>query len=103
VTLFKQEFEARLARKAAQDDAFRTRLFEDPRSVVAEELAGANVPAGLTINVVQDSDDALTLVLPPASVDIPDQDLATADDVSAQGISICVTFLNRICKDYCGD
>ena len=50
--------------KAAEDEAFRSRLLEDPDTAIKEEL-GVSMPEGLKINVLEDSADTTNIVLPP--------------------------------------
>lgn len=56
---------ARLVADTWRDAGLRTRLIADPTSVMAER--GIAVPAGVSIRVVDASDGALYLVIPPAS------------------------------------
>ena len=50
--------------KAAEDEAFRARLLEDPHTTIKEEL-GVSMPEGLKIKVLEDSADTTNIVLPP--------------------------------------
>ena len=50
--------------KAAEDEAFRARLLEDPHGAISDEL-GCGVPEGLKINVLEDSATTTNIVLPP--------------------------------------
>ena len=50
--------------KAAEDEAFRSRLLEDPHTAITDEL-GVSMPEGLKINVLEDSADTTNVVLPP--------------------------------------
>jgi len=54
-----------LMHKAATDDEFRGKLLADPRSTL-EAVLGVNLPAGLTVRIVENSPSELTLVIPPA-------------------------------------
>ena len=53
-----------LLEKAAEDEAFRARLLEDPSRTIREEL-GVGIPEGLKIKVLEDSADTTNVVLPP--------------------------------------
>ena len=66
--------------KAAEDEAFRTRLLEDPHSTIKEEL-GVSMPEGLKINVLEDSADTTNIVLPPRAR----LDEAELESISAAG------------------
>ena len=52
--------------KAAEDDAFRTSLEDNPKAVLSKEL-GVELPEDLRISVVSNTPTELTLVLPPRS------------------------------------
>ena len=54
---------AQAVRKAWADPAFRAKLLADPRAALADE--GAAIPAGLTVNVVENTESVVNLVLPP--------------------------------------
>lgn len=62
-----------LAARAWADDAFRAQLLANPAAVLAAE--GIDVPAGLTVRVVEDTNAVVHLVLPAR----PDGELS--DDV----------------------
>ncbi len=53
-----------LLEKAAEDEAFRARLLEDPNHAIKEEL-GVGIPEGFKIRVLEDSADTTNVVLPP--------------------------------------
>jgi len=50
--------------KAAQDEAFREALLQDPKGTIEAELRGP-LPENLTINVVENKPNELILVIPP--------------------------------------
>jgi hypothetical protein len=68
---------ADLIRRSSQDDALRTELLTDPKTVLERELS-TTLPTDLTVNAVEQSATELTLVLPPkqASRDLTDDELA---------------------------
>ena len=59
------ELKERLLSRAADDDDFRSRLVEDPRAVIAEEV-GLPVPDHLSFEVHEDTPATMHLVLPPS-------------------------------------
>ena len=59
------ELKGRLLSRAAEDDDFRSRLVEDPRAVIAEEV-GVPVPDHLSFEVHEDTAATMHLVLPPS-------------------------------------
>lgn len=59
--------------RAWSDEGFKARLMADPVTVLTAE--GVEFPAGMTVNVVENSATAYTLVLPPRPVDLADEDL----------------------------
>ena len=61
--------------KAAKDEAFRDALLKDPKAAIAAHL-GMPLPEDLTVRVVENTSDAITLVIPPLLTDaLSDQDL----------------------------
>jgi len=52
-----------IIKKAWMDAAFRSQLLRDPKSAI-EEVFGVNIPAGIRINVVEETPDTVYLVLP---------------------------------------
>ena len=61
-----QEMRTRVIEKAAEDTEFRARLVEDPKSAVEREL-DISIPAGMAVQVHEESADTVHLVLPPSS------------------------------------
>jgi Nitrile hydratase, alpha chain len=60
------QMERRLIEKSSEDETFRRRLMEDPKAAVEQEL-GTRLPEGVEVRVVEESADAIYLVLPSAS------------------------------------
>ena len=60
------DVEQRLIQRSLEDDAFRQQLLEDPRAAVEQEL-GTPVPESIQIRAVEETPDAIYLVLPPTS------------------------------------
>ncbi len=56
---------AKAVARAWRDKAFRATLLADPKTALAE--AGIEVPAGVTIKVLEDRADKLHLVIPSAA------------------------------------
>ena len=52
-----------LVQQAAEDPVLRQRLMQTPRQVLAE--AGITLPAGLEVEIVENTDKVIHLVLPP--------------------------------------
>jgi len=52
-----------LVEKATEDPALRQRLLQSPKQVLAE--AGITLPAGLEVEIVENTDKVIHLVLPP--------------------------------------
>ncbi len=74
----RQELEQRLVQKAQDDAAFRASLLADAKSAIEQEL-GAPLPAGVQVNVVEESADTVYLVLPQASSAGEGGELSDAD------------------------
>ena len=53
-----------LLEKAAEDEAFRARLLEDPNRAIKEEL-DVPIPEGFRIRVLEDNENTTNIVLPP--------------------------------------
>jgi Nitrile hydratase, alpha chain len=74
---FEQRWTQLMARAWA-DPAFKAKLLADPASVLKE--SGLQVPAGITIKVVENTDKVvhLTLPLPPAPEELSEEELHQA-------------------------
>ena len=98
--LTRPEFEELVVKLAWMDRDFRNRLITDPKKTLAEDI-GFEVPDGWTINIVQESNDSMTLVLPHFPEDIEDsiedfelddselQDIAGGATLGCTGTSNC--------------
>jgi len=65
----------KLIAKALKDPKFREELKKDPAAAIEKEF-GVKVPSGMKVKVIEDSAEAVHLVLPPAkSAEINDKDL----------------------------
>jgi hypothetical protein len=87
--LTRQQFEARIISKAWKDEAFRKRLLEDPKAVMAEELASlhekANLPDNVKVTVVEETADQIYLVLPMSPADFHPDELNEEDLLAVAG------------------
>jgi len=72
----------KLLAKAWADAKFKARLIADPASVLRTE--GMEVPEGMKIHVVENTDDRLYLVIPRSPEELADEEL---DFLSAEGLS----------------
>ena len=68
-----EEMRQELLGRAAADDAFRTRLIEDPKAAIKEAL-NVDLPDTVTVHVHEDSALSAHLVLPPTAA-LGDADL----------------------------
>ena len=73
------DFQERIVRRAARDDAFRQRLLAAPKATIEQEL-GLSLPASLEFVALEETDSRLYLVLPARSLD-PGE--LRGDDLSA--------------------
>ncbi|MDE0359910.1 MAG: NHLP leader peptide family RiPP precursor [Rhodospirillaceae bacterium] len=71
------EIEDMIRAKADEDEGFRVRLLENPRSAI-KEASGLTVPEGFSINVHEESATEFHLVLPPAGSRLSDDELRGA-------------------------
>jgi hypothetical protein len=83
-----------------RDEALKARFLSDPKSVLAEH--GIDVPAGITVNVVENTNDTINITMPMApenSHELSDEELGAAAGgahtgaagiaCSGMGASIC--------------
>lgn len=63
--------------KCCQDDAFKQALLADPLAVLRQE--GVEIPPGVNVNVIEDTETQLNLVIPLMASELNDADL---DDVA---------------------
>jgi hypothetical protein len=74
-----------------RDDALKQRFLSDPHAVLAEH--GMDVPEGINVNVVENTDTTVHVTLPAAPVehaDLSDEELANAAGGSER---------NRVCQN----
>ena len=74
----RQAAEIRLIEKAWKDEAFRNELRADPKGAVSREL-GVQLPAGMKVQVVEESADTFVLVIPARSDAAPAGKLSDAE------------------------
>lgn len=60
----RQELEGKIIARAWEDEEFRTKLESNPKEAI-EEVLGAALPEGMTVNIAQESETNMTIVLPP--------------------------------------
>ena len=77
--------------KCWADEAFKAKLLADPAATLKAE--GAEVPAGLTVKAVENTEKVFHLVIPAKPTDLSDEDL---DNVA--GGTICATHLGNRSK-----
>ncbi len=65
-TTGRAEIERRLIERSLEDESFRQRLLEDPKTVVEQEL-GMRLPEGVRVVAVEETTDTVYLVLPSAA------------------------------------
>ena len=78
------EIESQIREKVDQDEAFREKLVQDPRSAI-KEATGLTVPENFNIHVHEESASDFHLVLPPAAGRLSDQELRQASGGFAPG------------------
>ena len=61
-----EELQAELVDRAVEDEAFRRRLFDDPKAAIKDAL-GVTVPKSMSIAVHEDTATTVHLVLPPSA------------------------------------
>lgn len=65
--------------KAQTDPVFRAALLADPKAALKDAF-GIDLPDGVSLSVVEETAQALTLVLPQAPVAVADNDDVLSDD-----------------------
>jgi hypothetical protein len=60
-----------------RDEAFKQKLLADPVATLKAE--GIDVPAGVAVNIVVDTENVRTLVIPPAPKSLDDEQLNAVD------------------------
>ena len=71
------EIETQLRAKADEDEAFRNKLLQDPRSAI-KDATGLTVPEAFSVHVHEESATAFHLVLPPAGGRLSDEEMRGA-------------------------
>lgn len=71
-----EEVNTYLRNKAVEDEAFRSRLLSDPKSVLSDEL-DVTIPDDFNIQVHEESASTAHIVIPPSSA-LSEQDLQAA-------------------------
>jgi len=79
---------AEATRKAWSDPAFRAKLLANPRATLLAE--GVQIPAGVTINVVENTPDVINLVLPPRPSDALSDEALAAISAGLFRIGTCI-------------
>ena len=69
-----QDIDTLIADKAQHDEAFRAELIKSPREAIAK-FFGMEIPADLSINVVEDTESILNIVLPPVTAELTQEQL----------------------------
>jgi hypothetical protein len=81
-----------LIAKCWSDESFKQKLLADPATTLKAE--GVELPAGLTVNAVENTDQVFHLVIPAKPTDLSDEDLdkvAGGVKDTACGCSFCAT------------
>lgn len=74
------EIDAEIRTRSLVDPAFRTRLLQNPRSVLASEF-GLELPENVTVQILEDTPDTAFIVLPYSGVLSRATEGATAADI----------------------
>jgi hypothetical protein len=82
----------KLIAKTWADGAFKARLLADPAGVLTAE--GLQIPAGVSVKVVENTDTVFNLVLPSKPADLSDADM---DAFSAGGRTYYTTCGGGMC------
>ena len=80
----RDELEARLVTRAWNDPAFRQQLLDDPRTALEQEL-GVELPAQMTIQILEETPDTLYMVLPESPEALSTRELSDTELDAASG------------------
>jgi hypothetical protein len=69
------EIERTIVQRSMEDEDFRRRLLEDPKGTVEQELA-TRLPEDVEVRVVEESQQAIYLVLPSTSPTVEGEELS---------------------------
>ena len=82
---------SKIIAKSWADDGFKRRLMNDPSGTLKAE--GVDLPAGVTVKVVENTSNVVHLVLPAKPTDLSDEDLdQVAGGAGTAGAKICLMF-----------
>ena len=92
----RKQKEAEIIAKALENSEFREELVENPKATLEKEY-GKSMPEGLTIHVVEEDSNSITLVLPevPDSAEVEGELSDEALEGVAGGIQL-VSFLTGV-------
>jgi hypothetical protein len=99
------EMERKLIQRSLEDSSFRQRLLTDPKAAIEQEL-GTRLPEGVEVRAVEESAEAVYLVLPSVSRvgeggELSDQDLEAVAGGDAEPTSTAQCELST-CGLNCG-
>lgn len=88
-----QDIEAQTIAKAREDVAFKEQLLSNPKTTIEQEL-GQPLPAGMEIEVVQQTPNKLYMVLPLEQDQLQNQELAEKElEAVAGGGTLAITIV----------
>lgn len=100
----REEMERRIVQRSLEDDAFRQKLLNDPKTAIEEELGGP-LPEEVRVVAVEETADTVYLVLPSAAEvergGISDEDLEAVAGGGMPPVS-SGTCGNQASCDTCG-
>jgi hypothetical protein len=88
------EMERRLIQRSLQDEDFRQRLLDDPKGSVEQELA-TQLPEGVEVRVLEESQQTIYLVLPFVS------ELGEGGEISDEALEAVAGGGETVWKDTC--
>ncbi len=79
-----RDAQGRIIGRAWEDKDFQKTLMADPRAAI-KQVAGIDIPAGVTVKVVQETDDTLYLVLHRSPLSRSEGELSDAELAGVAG------------------
>lgn len=94
----RNEVDASVLKKIWEDEGYKRRFLQNPTAVYREEWArtGTELPARVTVKVVEENDKALHLVIPENATQMPD--VGPLNERSTRGQFEC-TLIKKAAKD----
>ena len=82
------DLDSQIIEKSMQDSSFRSELLASPKAALAKYF-DMDLPENFSLNVVEDTDDSMTIVLPPATESLSMEELSSVSGGYIAGCKGC--------------